>query len=209
MSKTAVIIIATILCTVLTTATFAKPVNSLLKAAINTPISNQQTSVPIIEASIDEPTVPTLNSSNINNTVGDNEIHNNDEHRNGPATIAFVHLTNIAFASEQVELSSEQTHAIDKAITHIRRNSDTQKSVLVTAHADDSGNDNQNRQLSHARASNVANYLKEQGIVEHIIRTHSFGRSQPRDENWTESGRQLNRRVSITLIQSLPGSPSI
>lgn len=208
MSKTAAII-ATVVCTVLATATFAESDNSLLKAAVNTPISNQQAPAPIIEASIDEPIVLTLNSSSINDIVGDNAIYNGDERGDGPATIAFVHLTNITFAGEQVELSAKQTHAIDKAITHIQRNSGTQKSVLVTAHADDSGGDNQNRQLSHTRASNVTNYLKEQGIVEHIIRTHSFGRSQPRDENWTESGRQLNRRVSITLIQSLPGSPSI
>ncbi|MBL4851553.1 MAG: OmpA family protein [Gammaproteobacteria bacterium] len=204
-----VAIIATILCTVLTTATFAKPVNSLLKAAISTPISNQQTSAPIIEASVDEPVAPTLNSSNIRDIAGNNRIYNDDEHGNGSATIAFVHLTNIAFAGEQVELSSEQTHAIDKAIARIQHNGGAQKSVLVTAHADDNGDDSQNRQLSHARASSVANYLKEQGIVEHVIRTHSFGRSQPRDENWTESGRQLNRRVSITLINSVPGSPSI
>ncbi len=208
MPKTTVIV-ATVLCTALATATFAEPDNSLLNAAISTPVSDQQASTSIIEASIDDPVALPPDSSNINDAVGHNEIYNADKYSNGPAIITFVHLTNIAFASEQVELSAEQAHAIDKAISHIRRNGGTQKSVLITAHADDSGDDSQNRQLSHARASNVANYLKEQGIVEHIIRTHSFGRSQPRDESLSESGRQLNRRVSITLIKSIPSSPSI
>lgn len=185
----------------ITTPTFADPDNSLLKAAVSTPVSDLQESAPIIEASVDEPVTLISNSSNSDDASNEKAMYH-DDHSNGPATIAFVHLTNIAFAGEQIELSDKQTQAIDKAIARIQHNGGTQKSVLVTAHADDSGDDTQNLQLSHARASNVANYLKKQGVVDNVIRTHSFGRSQPRDENWTESGRQLNRRVSITLIKS-------
>lgn len=184
-----------------TATAFADPDNSLLKAAVSTPVSNQQESAPIIEASVDKLVTLIPNSSNNGKEIYA-AIKNQGDHNNGPATIAFVHLANIAFAGEQIELSDKQTQAIDKAIARIHHNGGTHKSVLVTAHADDSGDDNQNLQLSHARASNVANYLKKQGIVDNVIRTHSFGRSQPRDENWTESGRQTNRRVSITLIKS-------
>lgn len=201
-------IINTILCTTLASAVFAEPENSLLNAAVSTPLSDQQEPAPIIEASIDEPVALIPNSSNVEDTAN-KKMYRDEDVSNGPATIAFVHLANIAFAGDQVELSVKQTSAIDKAIAHIKRNGGTQKSVLVTAHADDSGDDKQNLQLSHTRATNVADYLKKQGIVEHVIRTHSFGRSQPRDENWTENGRQFNRRVSITLIRSTSDTPSI
>ncbi|MBL1432059.1 MAG: OmpA family protein [Gammaproteobacteria bacterium] len=204
MPKTAAIIV-TALFTALATSVFAEPENSLLKAATSTPVSDHQAPAPIIEASIDEPVTLTPNSSNSDDSTHHSEITQHNEHNTGPATIAFVHLTNIAFADEQVELSPQQTNAIDKAIARIQHNGGSQKSVLVTAHADDSGNDSQNLQLSHARATNVADYLKKQGVIDNVIRTHSFGRSQPRGENWTENGRQLNRRVSITLIKSTPG----
>lgn len=222
MLKTTTLIASSLIALVsLAPSAFAEPENSLLKAAASTPVSDQQESAPIIEASIDEPAtlIPNASASESTNEstsastrspnsddLGDDKEMYKDDHPSEPATIAFVHLTNIAFAGEQIELSAEQTQIIDKAIAHIQRNAGTQKSVLVTAHADDGGDDAQNLQLSHARASNVANYLKKQGVIDNVIRTHSFGRSQPRDENWTESGRQVNRRVSITLIKSTSDS---
>ena len=202
-------VFVSVICSLVATTAFAIPESSLLNAALSTPISDYQDPAPIIEASVDQPVALTLNSSNVDVSATNSVAYKAEQHTNGPATISFIHLTNIPFDGEQVELSAEQTEAIDKVIARIQHNNSAQKSILVTAHADDSGDDAQNLQLSHARAISVANYLKKQGIVENVIRTHSFGRSQPRSENWTESGRQFNRRVSITLIQSQTGTPSI
>ncbi len=212
MSKTTSLILSA-LCSLLATASFAEPQSSLLTAAISTPVSAQQDPAPIIEASIDEPVGLPRHSSNIDNIEHQGALEGDLNQDAGatsrPATIAYIHLANIPFANEQVELSAAQTAAIDKAIARIQRSGGLQKSVLVTAHADDNGDDSQNLQFSYTRANNVATYLKKQGIIEHLILTHSFGRSQPRNENWTENGRQYNRRVSITLIQSNSESSSI
>ncbi|PCH60580.1 MAG: hypothetical protein COC05_03975 [Gammaproteobacteria bacterium] len=208
MPKTTAIIVSAI-CSLLTSTAFAIPESSLLNAALNTPVNKHQDPAPIIEASADQPAALALNSINVDVSASNKVAYKKDKSTNRPATIAFVLLTNISFDGEQVKLSAKQTDTIDKAIARIQHSSGEQKSILVTAHADDNGDDAQNLQLSHARAISVANYLKKQGIVENVIRTHSFGRSQPRNENWTESGRQFNRRVSITLIQSQTGTPSI
>ena len=212
MSKTTALTVS-VLCSLLATTGLAEPQSSLLTAAISTPVSAQQGPAPIIEASIDEPASLAPHSSNSDNIEHqgtlDGDLGQDAGATNHPATIAYIPLAIILFANEQVELSPAQTAAIDRAAARIQRSGGLQKSILVTAHADDNGDDSRNLQLSYTRASNVANYLKKHGIIEHLILTHSFGRSQPRNENWTESGRQHNRRVSITLIQSNSEASSI
>ena len=198
-----------ILCYSMVLPSIAAAEDSLLRAAFSTPVNIEQEPAPIIEASVDEPVLLIPNASNLDEPAAAGENYKGFNASNSAATINFVHLTNITFAGEQVELSAEQTAAIDKVIAHLTRNQGEPHSVLVTAHADDTGDDAHNLQLSHARASSVADYLKKRGVIERVIRTHSFGRAQPRDESWTENGRQFNRRVSITLIQSNSTEPSI
>lgn len=183
--------------------------NSLLKAALNTPVSDQQEPAPIIEISAKQSSDLILNSSVEAIQSSPNVNYMETKANTGASTISYVLLANISFAGEQVELSPTQIADIDQAISQIEPGYDKQLSVLVTAHADDGGDDARNLELSHARAKSVAGYLKQQGVVENVIRTHSFGRSSPRNENWTEQGREFNRRVSITLIQANATQPPI
>lgn len=118
-------------------------------------------------------------------------------------TVEFLTIANILFANEQTTLSESQTAMLDQAITRLKQQTGTQRSILVSAHADDDGDDTHNMQLSHSRANAVANYLSERGVNQQLIRSHSLGRHEPRNENWTDNGRELNRRVTITLIRSI------
>jgi outer membrane protein OmpA-like peptidoglycan-associated protein len=72
-------------------------------------------------------------------------------------------------------------------------------SIQVAGHTDSTGSEQSNQTLSENRASNVKNALVGQGVDPSRITTIGFGESAPIADNSSESGRQLNRRVVITI----------
>lgn len=71
--------------------------------------------------------------------------------------------------------------------------------VLVVGHTDSTGSDAYNQKLSEQRAEAVANYLARNGVSGSRITTEGRGETEPRADNATADGRQLNRRVEIIL----------
>ena len=71
--------------------------------------------------------------------------------------------------------------------------------VLIAGHTDGIGNDDYNLELSKRRAESVKGYLADKGIDGGRIETVGKGESQPVADNETEAGRQMNRRVTLTL----------
>ena len=72
--------------------------------------------------------------------------------------------------------------------------------VEVAGHTDSTGSDSYNLQLSQRRANTVGEYLYTQGIMDQRIMTVGMGEHHPIADNSTAEGRQLNRRVEITLV---------
>lgn len=72
--------------------------------------------------------------------------------------------------------------------------------VDVAGHADSVGADDANMALSQRRASSVSSYLGAQGIDAQRLITVGYGETRPIASNDTPEGRQLNRRVEITLL---------
>ena len=72
-------------------------------------------------------------------------------------------------------------------------------SIQVAGHTDSTGSEETNQALSERRAENVKNALVGQGVNPNRISTIGFGESAPIADNSTEAGRQLNRRVIITI----------
>ena len=72
-------------------------------------------------------------------------------------------------------------------------------SIQVAGHTDSTGSEQFNQTLSEQRASNVKNALVGQGVDPNRISTIGFGESAPVADNSNESGRQMNRRVVITI----------
>jgi outer membrane protein OmpA-like peptidoglycan-associated protein len=72
--------------------------------------------------------------------------------------------------------------------------------VEVAGHTDSTGSDSYNMQLSQRRANTVGEYLYTQGIMDQRIMTVGMGEHHPVADNSTAEGRQLNRRVEITLV---------
>lgn len=71
--------------------------------------------------------------------------------------------------------------------------------IQVAGHTDSTGSEEHNQRLSESRAANVKNALVGQGVHPNRISTIGFGETAPIANNDTESGRQLNRRVVITI----------
>jgi len=72
--------------------------------------------------------------------------------------------------------------------------------VEVAGHTDSTGSDSHNMALSQRRANTVGEYLYTQGIMDQRIMTVGMGEHHPIADNLTTEGRQLNRRVEITLV---------
>lgn len=97
------------------------------------------------------------------------------------------------------------------AYTEINRVADVlmkypQTNVQIAGHTDSSGAETYNQELSERRAMSVQNALLNQGVAPARLRAIGFGESQPIADNSTEAGRQLNRRVVVTIAPQQGGT---
>ncbi|MFT8232624.1 OmpA family protein [Pseudomonas guariconensis] len=100
----------------------------------------------------------------------------------------------VLFGSDLNSQSRAIVERIGKALLSV----DIQR-VRVDGHADASGKEAYNQQLSERRAQSVAQALIGIGMQPQNIRTVGLGSSQPVADNRTASGRTENRRVSIVV----------
>ena len=77
--------------------------------------------------------------------------------------------------------------------------------VHVVGHTDSIGSEGYNQGLSERRASSVGDYLASLGVPLQRLRTEGRGEGEPRADNATEAGRQLNRRVEIFVKPVVEG----
>lgn len=77
--------------------------------------------------------------------------------------------------------------------------------VEVAGHTDSTGSDAYNQGLSERRANSVAAYLRSQGVIDQRLITLGMGESRPIADNSTDTGRQANRRVEITMVPLTQG----
>ncbi|MDH4008146.1 MAG: OmpA family protein [Desulfuromonadales bacterium] len=74
-----------------------------------------------------------------------------------------------------------------------------QTNIQIAGHTDSTGSETYNQELSERRAMSVQNALVNKGVSPNRMRSIGLGEGQPIADNSTESGRQLNRRVTVTI----------
>ncbi len=74
-----------------------------------------------------------------------------------------------------------------------------QTTIQIAGHTDSTGSESYNQQLSQRRAESVKNALVGYGVAPMRLTTIGFGETKPIASNATEAGRQMNRRVAITI----------
>ncbi|WP_145999228.1 OmpA family protein [Oceanicoccus sp. KOV_DT_Chl] len=105
---------------------------------------------------------------------------------------------NITFATDSGAIKSNFYEILDSVAIVLNEFNKTR--VVVSGHTDSTGADSYNQTLSEQRARSVADYLRSQKVLPDRLDAIGFGKRQPIADNGTSSGRQLNRRVEITLV---------
>lgn len=72
--------------------------------------------------------------------------------------------------------------------------------VRVEGHTDSIGDDRTNLRLSQARADAVRRYLMSRGVTPDRMTAIGYGEDNPLDDNATEVGRAINRRVEFHIL---------
>jgi outer membrane protein OmpA-like peptidoglycan-associated protein len=111
---------------------------------------------------------------------------------------------NITFATDSADLNAgffDVLNSVGKVVNEFG-----QTVIEVAGHTDSTGGDQYNQQLSQRRADAVAAYLKTRSVRADRIITVGGGETHPVATNDTAEGRQLNRRVELTLVPLAPKS---
>jgi outer membrane protein OmpA-like peptidoglycan-associated protein len=110
----------------------------------------------------------------------------------------------ITFATDSADLNAgffEVLGSVTKVLKEFDRTV-----VEVAGHTDSTGTDAYNQALSERRAQTVTDYFVARKISAQRFITVGLGESMPVADNATPEGRQLNRRVEITLVPVTAGS---
>jgi outer membrane protein OmpA-like peptidoglycan-associated protein len=105
---------------------------------------------------------------------------------------------NVTFATDSADLNAQFFDVLG-SVTKVLKEFD-QTVIEVAGHTDSTGSEDYNQRLSERRAQSVADYFKSRNIVDARLITVGMGEARPVADNSTSEGRQLNRRVEITLV---------
>lgn len=108
----------------------------------------------------------------------------------------------VTFASNQDTIDPRFLSVLND-VAQVLREYD-RSTVDVIGHTDASGGDAINQPLSERRASSVASYLVQQGIIRERLYVAGVSSRQPIASNDTTQGKAMNRRVEV-LIRPFTG----
>ena len=103
----------------------------------------------------------------------------------------------VLFLVDQSSLTSEATDLLNKQAEWLLNNTD--KSITIEGHADETGTREYNLALGARRAASVKNYLVSRGLTASRINTVTFGKERPLSICSDEACWSKNRR-SVTLV---------
>lgn len=101
----------------------------------------------------------------------------------------------VHFATDRAEILAESQPQIEQIVELMQ--ADPALSISIEGHTDSTGNAARNRALSEARAQSVVAALVADGIDASRLQAAGFGDTRPVDDNSTETGRAMNRRVEL------------
>ena len=104
----------------------------------------------------------------------------------------------LKFESGKVNLSKKIYVGVDSLVALMQNN--TNITLLITGHTDNTGPLKINEKLSLQRAMVVSNYLVKKGIDKKRMSQKGFADTRPISDNKTLKGRAQNRRVDIEVI---------
>lgn len=112
--------------------------------------------------------------------------------------LAVTFKSDVLFDSGSATLKPGASQEINRVSQVLTQYPETR--IMVAGHTDSDGSEAFNQELSVRRAEAVRNALIAQGVSAARVTTAGFGESQPIADNATAAGKQLNRRVVITIV---------
>lgn len=107
-------------------------------------------------------------------------------------------LEGLNFASNSAELTTAAKERLHTAVIALQKHSSVE--IQIQAHTDSLGTDEANRVLSEARANAVRDFFIQQEIDAKRLMAKGFGEAFPLQDNDTPTGRAINRRVELKLL---------
>lgn len=105
---------------------------------------------------------------------------------------------NVTFAVNSADINQSFYEVLDSVALVLNEYGKTL--VEVAGHTDNTGSEEYNQALSQRRASSVATYLRSREVMGDRLIEVGGGENYPIASNDTPEGRQLNRRVEITIV---------
>lgn len=128
-----------------------------------------------------------------------NTRHQAPEESDEPFTTETITFYDINFVKGKATILSKSRAALkyiyDRMITY------PTMEILIEGHTDNVGDEEALLDLSLQRAEAIRSYLLHKGISEERMQVAGRGATRALFQNSTESGREKNRRVEITMIK--------
>jgi outer membrane protein OmpA-like peptidoglycan-associated protein len=109
-----------------------------------------------------------------------------------------ITLGDMLFETGKSQLKGNAADNLIKLSTFLKSYPD--RTLIIEGHTDNVGSDDSNMSLSQRRADSVRSYLLSQGIASSRLTTLGKGEGSPIASNDSVSGRQLNRRVEVIIV---------
>lgn len=117
---------------------------------------------------------------------------------NGKTIRLVITLKNdILFETGNAALSAESVKTLNDLLRVLKKY--PKNNIIVAGHADSTGAESYNKDLSKNRAKGVYDYLLANGLKTLSIQYVGYGSSQPVASNDTAAGRAANRRVELLI----------
>lgn len=115
-------------------------------------------------------------------------------------------LEQIKFKFDSAEILGESNYILD-AVSKILGDHPEITRISIEGHTDNVGSASYNKSLSQRRAASVMSWLVAHGIDAARLSSAGFGMELPLEDNGTEEGRRVNRRVEFH-IREMGGKPA-
>jgi outer membrane protein OmpA-like peptidoglycan-associated protein len=107
-------------------------------------------------------------------------------------------LGDVQFAPNQETLTPETTRKLSPLVTILKEQ--PKRHIRIEGHADSTGEESYNLDLSQRRADAVRDFLISNGIDATRITARGYGETEAMASNDTTAGRRENRRVEVIVL---------
>ncbi len=125
------------------------------------------------------------------NVIPENNLYQNIS---SPETICVTR-----FELNQIYLTVQNYLDLEQVFNYLKEHPDAE--IEISGHSDiTGGSEDANIKVSEIRAKAVREYIISKNLTRNIINAKGYGSQKPAANNDTEQGRNLNRRVEVTII---------